>query len=113
MLLLLSAARALTTPGGLVQALAIEAFARALRQIPTILSDNAGFDTSDLVTRLRAEHTKGNKTAGLDMVNGRIGDMVKLAVTESLKVKMQVLLSAHEAAEMILRVDEIVRTAPR
>jgi len=95
------------------EALAMEAFARALRAIPSILSDNAGFDTSELVTRLRAEHNKGNKTAGLDMIRGIVGDMVKLRITESLKVKMQVLLSAHEAAEMILRVDQIVRTAPR
>jgi T-complex protein 1 subunit beta len=36
-----------------------------------------------------------------------------LGVTECLRVKEQALLSASEAAEMILRVDEIIKCAPR
>ena len=36
------------------KAIAAEAFARALRMIPTILADNAGYDSSDLVAKLRA-----------------------------------------------------------
>jgi len=95
------------------QAIAIEAFARALRMIPTIISDNAGYDSSDLVQKLRAAHYEGQTTAGLDMTNGTIGDMAKLGITESYKVKSQVLLSAAEAAEMVLRVDEIVKAPPR
>ena len=47
------------------------------------------------------------------MSQGIIGDMVTLGVTESFQVKRQVLLSASEAAEMILRVDNIVKAAPR
>lgn len=47
------------------KALAVEAFARALRQIPTILADNAGYDSSDLVSRLRAAHYDGQRDAGL------------------------------------------------
>jgi T-complex protein 1 subunit beta len=39
--------------------------------------------------------------------------MVDLGVTESFQVKRQVLLSAAEAAEMILRVDDILKAAPR
>lgn len=48
-----------------------------------------------------------------DMQNGRVGDMKKLGITESYVVKRQVLLSASEAAEMILRVDNILKSAPR
>lgn len=47
------------------------------------------------------------------MENGKIGDMKELGITESFVVKRQVLLSASEAAEMILRVDNIIRCAPR
>ena len=47
------------------KAIAAEAFGRALRQIPTILADNAGYDSSDLVSRLRAAHYEGNSQAGL------------------------------------------------
>jgi len=95
------------------QAVAIEAFSRALRQLPTILADNAGFDSADLVAKLRAAHHQGEHTLGLDLVKGEVGDMVELGVTESYKLKRQVVLSASEAAEMILRVDDIIRCAPR
>ncbi len=40
-------------------ALAMESFARALRQLPAIIADNAGFDSSELVTQLRAAHSAG------------------------------------------------------
>lgn len=41
------------------------------------------------------------------------GDMAVLDVRESFQVKRQVLLSAAEAAEVILRVDNIIKAAPR
>jgi len=47
------------------------------------------------------------------MKKGLIGDMSVLGITESLAVKRQVLTSASEAAEMILRVDDILKAAPR
>ncbi|KAI9483623.1 MAG: T-complex protein 1 subunit beta [Benjaminiella poitrasii] len=95
------------------RAIAAESFSKALRQMPTILADNAGFDSSELVSQLRAAHYEDRKTAGLDMVNGEVADVRELGITESFKLKKQVLLSASEAAEMILRVDNIIRCAPR
>ena len=95
------------------QALAMEAFARALRQLPTIIADNAGLDSSDIVTNMRAAHVAGEANTGIDIKSGEIGDMWKLGIRESFKSKLQVLVSAAEAAEMILRVDDIVKAAPR
>lgn len=95
------------TPGK--KSLAIEAFSRALRQLPTILCDNAGYDSGELVSQLRAAHYEGKSTYGLDMFKNKIADMRVLGVTEAFKLKRQVLLSAAEAAEMILRVDDIIR----
>ncbi|KAH8915935.1 hypothetical protein BT69DRAFT_1288200 [Atractiella rhizophila] len=95
------------------QALAVEAFARALRQIPTILADNAGYDSSDLVTKLRASHYDGKKDAGLDLDNAIVASMREKGVTESYKLKKQVVVSASEAAEMIMRTDDILRSTPR
>lgn len=95
------------------KALAVEAFSQALKQIPIILADNAGYDSSDLVSRLRAAHYEGHSDAGLDMEQGAIGSMRELGITESYKLKRQVVLSASEAAEMIIRVDDILRAAPR
>jgi len=102
---------AVKTPGK--KALAVEAFARALRQIPTIIADNAGYDSADLISQLRAAHYQGQTTAGLDMNQGTVGDVAQLGILESFRVKEQVLNSASEAAEMILRVDHILRSAPR
>ena len=104
------------------KALAVEAFGQALKQIPIILADNAGYDSSDLVSRLRAAHYEGHSDAGLgklssfpfvsvplsnpcflDMGQGAIGSMRELGITESYKLKRQVVLSASEAAEMIIR----------
>eukprot|EP00027_Filamoeba_sp_ATCC50430_P004894 CAMPEP_0168542898 /NCGR_PEP_ID=MMETSP0413-20121227/1589_1 /TAXON_ID=136452 /ORGANISM="Filamoeba nolandi, Strain NC-AS-23-1" /LENGTH=535 /DNA_ID=CAMNT_0008572797 /DNA_START=29 /DNA_END=1636 /DNA_ORIENTATION=- len=99
------------TPGK--KSLALEAFARALRMLPTIIADNGGFDSSELVSQLRAEHFKGNDKAGLDMKNGTVGNAEEMGILESYKSKLQILLSASEAAEMILRVDDIIRAAPR
>ncbi|WVZ98368.1 hypothetical protein U9M48_043824, partial [Paspalum notatum var. saurae] len=92
---------------------AIDAFSRALQAIPTIIADNAGLDSAELISQLRAEHHKENCTAGIDVITGAVGDMQKLGIQESFKVKQAILLSATEAAEMILRVDEIITCAPR
>lgn len=99
------------TPGK--KALAMAAFARALRQLPAIVADNGGYDSAELVTQLRAAHAAGKRSYGLDMYNGTIADMNELGVRESFKSKLQVLLSASEAAEMILRVDDVIKAAPR
>ncbi|KAJ0750712.1 putative chaperonin TCP-1, chaperonin Cpn60/TCP-1 family, groEL-like apical domain superfamily [Helianthus annuus] len=92
---------------------AIEAFSRALIAIPTTIADNAGLDSAELVAQLRAEHHKEDSNAGIDVITGAVGDMSVLGISEAFKVKQAVLLSATEAAEMILRVDEIITCAPR
>jgi len=95
------------------EALAIEAYSKGLRNLPTIICDNAGYDSAELVQNLRSEIHNGNEKAGLNMFKGKVDDMAELGVTECLRVKEQALFSASEAAEMILRVDEIIRCAPR
>ncbi|XP_024374845.1 T-complex protein 1 subunit beta isoform X2 [Physcomitrium patens] len=99
------------TPGK--KSLAIDAFATALRAIPTIIADNAGLDSADLVSQLRAAHSADGCRSGIDIISGKVGDMEKLGIYEAFKVKQAVLMSATEASEMILRVDEIIKCAPR
>lgn len=91
----------------------MEAFAKALRQLPTIICDNAGYDSAEIVTNLRSEIFNGNVSSGLNMFKGQVDDMATLGITECFRVKEQALVSATEAAEMILRVDEIIKCAPR
>ena len=62
------------------KALAVESFAKALRQIPTILADNAGLDSSDLVAQLRAAHFNGRQDAGLGTSLSRISSFFRFLV---------------------------------
>jgi len=50
---------------------------------------------------------------GLNMTNGTLADVSVLGITEAYKVKHQILVSAVEAAEMILRIDEVIKAPPR
>lgn len=85
------------TPGK--RALATEAFGRALRMIPIIICDNAGLDSAELLSSLRAAHATHGATAGVDILTGTVGDMRSCGIFEAFKVKQQILLSATEAAE--------------
>ncbi len=88
--------------------LAINAFANAVESIAKALAENAGMDPIDTLVELRAKHDKGETAAGVDVLNNRISDMEKLGVIEPLKVKTQAIKSAAEAAEMILRIDDVI-----
>jgi len=95
------------------KAIAIEAHAKALKRLPMIIADNGGYDSAELIQNISYNIRNGNKTNGLDMNLGTTGCMKELGITECLRVKEQVIISASEAAEMILRVDKIVYCAPR
>ena len=95
------------TVGGREQ-LAIEAFADALEIIPRTLAESAGMDPIDTLVKLRMEHKNGNKNMGIHVYNTKIEDMKEESVIEPTKVKRQALASAAEAAEMILKIDDII-----
>ncbi|PWR73706.1 thermosome subunit alpha [Methanospirillum lacunae] len=96
--------------GGRAQ-LAIDAFAASLEIIPRTIAENAGLDPIDMIVALRAAHEKGEKTAGLDVFQGKPLDMLKEGVIEPLRVKTQAIVSATEAAGMILRIDDVIKSA--
>ena len=98
------------TVGGRAQ-LAIEAFAGALEIIPRTLAENAGLDPIDMLVELRSAHETGNKTAGLDVMAGKVTDMLAAGVIEPLRVKTQAIASAAEAAVMILRIDDVIASS--
>ena len=95
------------------QSLAVEGFSRALKRLPMIIAENGGYDSADLVQRISFAQRNGNLTAGLNMDEGEVGDMKARGITECMRVKEQAVISATEAAEMILRVDRIIHCAPR
>ncbi|KAK4940238.1 T-complex protein 1 subunit eta [Elasticomyces elasticus] len=87
----------------------IKAFAKALEVIPRQLCDNAGFDATDILNRLRVEHRKGNTWAGVDFATEDVADNMEKFVWEPSLVKVNAIQAAVEAACLILSVDETIK----
>jgi len=89
--------------------LAIQKFADAVEVVPKTLSESAGMDAIDTLVNLRTKHkAKDGYVYGVDIFRNTIGDMNKLGVFEPMSVKNQAITSASEAAEIILRIDDII-----
>ncbi len=88
--------------------MAIEAFANAIEIVPKTLAENAGLDPIDMMIEMRRTHKKGNKYAGIDVNNGKVTDMFKTNVLEPLRVSVQEVQASTEAANMILRIDDVI-----
>jgi T-complex protein 1 subunit eta len=91
------------------QQLIINAFAKALEVIPRQLCDNAGFDATLILNKLRQKHATGGKWFGVDVSNEDIQDNFDAFVWEPSLVKTNMISSASEAACLVLSVDETVR----
>ncbi|RSL57390.1 putative T-complex protein 1 subunit eta [Fusarium duplospermum] len=87
----------------------IKSFAKALEIIPRQLCDNAGFDATDILNKLRVEHHKGNIWAGVDFQHEGVANMMDSFVWEPALVKINALQAATEASCLILSVDETIR----
>jgi thermosome len=95
------------TVGGREQ-MAIDAFADAIEIIPKTLAENAGLDSINAILDLRNAHKKGQKHAGLNVLTGKVVNMVEANVIEPLRVGTQAIQSATEAAVMVLRIDDVI-----
>ncbi|WP_442909388.1 thermosome subunit beta [Halovenus sp. HT40] len=88
--------------------LAIEAFADSLEIIPRVLAKNAGLDGIDTLVDLRAAHQNGEERAGLNVFSGEIEDTFESGVVETAGAKKQAVSSASEAANLVLKIDDII-----
>ncbi|KAK2742928.1 T-complex protein 1 subunit alpha [Myotisia sp. PD_48] len=112
--------------------LAIGEFAQSLLVIPKTLAVNAAKDASELVAQLRSRHAhalraqegavadseagaakqRNYKNYGLDLLRGRVVDMLKAGVTEPTMSKVKQLKSAVEACISIMRIDTLIKLDP-
>jgi chaperonin GroEL (HSP60 family) len=107
----------------------IQKYAEALEEIPLTIAKNAGMNTVDIGTHLRGKiysqsstkfKKKGNGNSptnnrywyGINAIDRKIDDMMKLHVVEPLMVKEQILVTATEAIVMLMRVDDVVMKKP-
>ncbi len=87
---------------------AVNAFADAAEVIPITLAENAGLDPIDILVSLRSAHTEGKSTYGVDITKGKVRDMKQTRIIEPALVSKQIIMSASEAAQMILKIDDVI-----
>jgi len=87
----------------------VTAYAKALEVIPRQLSQNAGFDATEMLNKLRHAHAKGEQNAGIDIENEGLCNTWEKFVWEPALVKKNAITAATEAACTILSIDETVR----
>ncbi len=92
--------------------LAVDEFANALEFIPVTLAENAGLDPIDVLTELRARHDSGERNAGLNLFENKVGDVLQARIIEPYNIKNQAINSATEVANMILRIDDVIASKP-
>jgi len=88
--------------------LAVEKFADSMESIPLALARNAGMNSIDTITQLRSKQNAGEHFTGVDVINGTIANFENLGIVEPVKVKEQIIKSATETANMILRIDNVI-----
>ena len=88
--------------------LAVEAFADSLEVVPRALAGNAGIDSIDTLVDLRAAHEGGDAHAGLNVFTGDVEDTYDAGIVEPAHAKRQALSSATEAANLVLKIDDII-----
>lgn len=90
--------------------LIVSAYAKALEIVPRQLCDNAGFDSTDILSALRRKHTQDvdGKWYGIDIANGDICDTFEEGVWEPSDNKCNSFGAATEAACVILSIDETI-----
>lgn len=89
--------------------LLIGAIAKALEIIPRQLCDNAGFDATNILNKLRQKHAQGNCWYGVDVSKEDVSDNFEACVWEPAIIKSNALSAAAEAACLILSVDETIK----
>jgi archaeal chaperonin len=88
---------------------AVAAFAEALESIPLALAENAGMNLIDTLIQIRSSQLASRSPwMGVDVKELKVGNMWDKNIIEPLAVKEQVLKSATEVADMILRIDNIL-----
>jgi thermosome len=88
--------------------LAVEAFADAVELVPRVLAENAGLDSIDTLVDLRKAHENGDANAGLNVYSSDVEDSFDAGVVEPAHSKEQAIASAAEAANLVLKIDDII-----
>lgn len=95
---------ALTLKG--MEAYCFAAYAEALEVIPTTLAENAGLNPIAIVTELRNRHASGERSAGINVRKGLVGNILEENVLQPLLVSTSAIELATETVGLLLRIDD-------
>ncbi|TPX41148.1 hypothetical protein SeMB42_g05711 [Synchytrium endobioticum] len=100
------------TPG--LNQYSIRKYAEALEVIPRTLAENAGMDSTEVVSKLYAAHHNGTATAGVNIESDDNGtlDAKAMGIFDCLPIKKNAIRLATHAALTILSVDQIIMSKP-
>jgi len=97
-----------THPG--LEQYSIGKYAEAMEVIPRVLAENSGVKPKEVISKLYAAHSEGNKNIGFDIEgeSGDVKDCAESGVFDLLLAKKWALKYATNAACTVLRVDQII-----
>jgi len=87
----------------------IASYAKSFEIIPRQLCENAGFDATNILNKLRQKHAENCIWFGVDITREDVVDNLHAAVWEPAVVKINAITAASEAACLILSVDETIK----
>ena len=92
--------------------LVIQKFAEALEEIPLTIARNAGMDVINTLAQLRSGHSNGRASScGVDAIERKVQEMFP-SVIDSAMVKEQVIKTAVEVTNLLIRVDDVLMAKP-
>lgn len=90
---------------------AVEMFAEALKEIPKTLILNSGLGLEEVFQKIQNEHIKGSLWVGFDAITGEIKDMFREGFFEPSELMAQVIKTATETTNLILRIDRLIKSS--
>lgn len=101
------------TPG--LDQYSIKKFGTAFEVIPRTLAENAGLDSTEVISEMYTAHNSGKTTIGVDIENEEgsgVLDTKSEAIFDLLATKAQAIRLATHAAITVLSVDQIIMSKP-
>jgi len=86
----------------------VQAYAEAMLIIPKVLTQNAGFDSQDMIVQLQEEYADGH-IVGCDLETGEPMDPVAEGIWDGFRVLRNMIHSSSVIASNLLLVDEMLR----
>ena len=83
-------------------------FASSFEIVPRMLAEVSGFNGTNVVTSLEADHTAGKATFGVDVETGTSRDSFAAGIVDPLLIKHWAVKLATDAVVTILSVDQII-----